>query len=147
MSRNNGEFVPTERELKEERERQEYQAKEDAEFNELFAANREWLEADQRHGYVYFLSAGDHMKIGWARDVRERMKFVQTGNAHDVDLMTVIVDERAQNLERILHFFFREHHVKGEWYDYWISAEDREKIASAFEQWAKEVADTIRNNL
>lgn len=63
---------------------------------------------------VYFLRAGDFVKIGWARDVEKRIKALQTANPHELELLGVIPG--CDDVERVIHQRFNALHVRGEWY-------------------------------
>ena len=67
---------------------------------------------------VYFISCGEHIKIGVARDPRNRLAALQTGNPFPLRLEAIsnqfgsrppLTDEAA------LHHRLRKHSVGGEW--------------------------------
>jgi hypothetical protein len=124
------------------------EAKERAEWDEYFAENAEWLQDDLRHGYVYFLRVydgeNDHIKIGWARDVRQRIRELQTGCPYQIELVYAYADDRAQLLEALLHRFCEEHRGVGEWHKFGATYEEIEAVVVKFEEWAKDVAAALR---
>lgn len=120
----------------------EHDREERERLDNLFKNNLEWLLSDPRHGYVYFVESDMRIKIGWARDVRQRVRELQCGNPNKIELRDAIADDDAQSLEHLLHCFFSDHRENGEWHT--ISADDLEKIAKEFEDWAAEIASAIR---
>jgi Meiotically up-regulated gene 113 len=108
----------------------------------MFADNAEWLLSDQRHGYVYFIESDMKIKIGCARDVRLRIRELQCGNPNEIELRDAIADDDAFALEALLHRFFSDHRENGEWHT--INADDLEKVAKNFEEWAAYIANAIR---
>lgn len=86
------------------------------------------LEHNSRYlsGYVYFITDGNFVKIGIADRPGWRMAMLQTGNPNELTLLfTIPVPDsyhrtnniRVRKLEKILHNYFKDHHVRGEWYD------------------------------
>ena len=65
-------------------------------------------------GFVYFVQAGDHVKIGWSRDPRRRLGSFKVGNAHEVRLLGFVPGTESD--EKRLHRVFSAHRVRGEWF-------------------------------
>lgn len=65
---------------------------------------------------VYFISNGAYVKIGVARNPKKRLKALQTGNPHKLELMRVIKGGYAE--EAALHGHFAHLRVEGEWFEY-----------------------------
>lgn len=65
-------------------------------------------------GWVYFIQAGDAVKIGYSSGVTKRMQSMQTGNHHGLVLLAQISGDRA--LERQYHTRFAKFRIKGEWF-------------------------------
>lgn len=63
---------------------------------------------------VYFVRAGDAVKIGWSKDVASRVRSIQVANAQEVELVALVEGGEAE--ERELHDLFAPHHIRGEWY-------------------------------
>jgi hypothetical protein len=63
---------------------------------------------------VYFVRAGDFVKIGWARDVEKRVRALQVASALPLELLGVVPG--CDDVERIIHAQFNALHVRGEWY-------------------------------
>jgi hypothetical protein len=124
----------------------QWEAEERQRYDDMFAANTEWLAADQNHGYVYIAEAGDHIKIGWARDVRYRIATLQTGNPYPIELKGAIPDDNAYLLEQILHGFFRAYNHNGEWHRS-LSYDETEEAIKQFEKWSSEIAEQLREAL
>ncbi|MFJ9634503.1 GIY-YIG nuclease family protein [Streptomyces sp. NPDC101175] len=68
-------------------------------------------------GQVYVIgSAGSHsVKIGYSRTPEKRLWFLQVGSP--VKLFVLAKYDGDQVLEAALHRYFRECHVRGEWFD------------------------------
>lgn len=114
-------------------------------LDELFDGNKGWLDSDERYGYVYFVEADGYLKVGFARNVRERIKGLQTGSPHEINLLDAIADESAQWLEKVLHYFLEEHRHHGEWFK--LTGDELEAVANKFEEWTKDMARQVRNAL
>lgn len=65
-------------------------------------------------GFVYFLSDGEFIKIGFATDWQARIKGLQVANPRT--LTPLLVLEGSHRFERQLHQLFKAHRVKGEWF-------------------------------
>ena len=68
---------------------------------------------------VYFIKAGDHVKIGIAQDVKSRIAALQTGQALKIDFcgaLRNISRDEARKYERHLHKFFSNSRARGEWF-------------------------------
>src|SRR5205085_4944347 len=75
--------------------------------------------SDQNSG-VYFVQAGREgpIKIGTAKDSRERLKKLRTANWEYLTQLVVIpvVDHERLDWERGFHARFRHLHIRGEWF-------------------------------
>lgn len=77
--------------------------------------------------WVYFVSDGvGHIKIGKSKNVRKRIKALQTGNAHELNLILQVlfvedapwaVSLNVDSLEDVLHDTFKKYHVRDEWFE------------------------------
>ena len=67
-----------------------------------------------RHGYVYWLSDGEHVKIGFSSYPAQRIRELQTGNGRPLSL--VALEAAAPAREGELHRFFSEKRRAGEWF-------------------------------
>lgn len=68
---------------------------------------------------VYFISDGEHVKIGVAHDPTERLQALQTANPKDLELLTTVEFEskgEAHSAEKMLHRRLAGHHIRGEWF-------------------------------
>jgi hypothetical protein len=68
--------------------------------------------------YVYFIKAGDAIKVGIASDVTKRLINVQVGNPHKIDLLHSldVSEEKARSIETIIHEIFKKTNLSGEWF-------------------------------
>jgi len=65
-------------------------------------------------GYVYAIMAGQHIKIGWARDLDKRLATLQTSSPKRLQLLGSIIGFCSD--EGRLHERFARYHIRGEWY-------------------------------
>ena len=69
---------------------------------------------------VYFLTDGEYVKIGYARNVNSRINTLQTGMHRDLERLFTYPcydKESAIKLEQYAHRLFSKHHINREWYD------------------------------
>jgi hypothetical protein len=71
---------------------------------------------------VYFITHPDgFVKIGKSNDPAQRLSDLQTSCPYELSIGTVIHDgsecESDERLERALHGYYSNFHVRGEWYD------------------------------
>lgn len=64
--------------------------------------------------FIYFLRAGEFVKIGQSNRWKDRMATMQTGSPYTIVPLLVLIDQPA--LERKLHSRFRADHFRGEWF-------------------------------
>jgi hypothetical protein len=65
-------------------------------------------------GFVYFVSDGEFIKIGFATDWQARIKGLQIANPRT--LTPLLILEGGYRFERQLHQLFKAHRVRGEWF-------------------------------
>lgn len=80
------------------------------------AARRELLGFLPPLVFVYFVQAGTDgpVKIGTATDIQARVRGLQTGSPHRLNLLATSTGGRR--LEKRLHRRFAAHRVLGEWF-------------------------------
>ena len=69
--------------------------------------------------YVYLISDGELIKIGYAANVISRLKDLQVGNGRELSILETFKVENKRNagwVERLAHDVFREARVSGEWF-------------------------------
>ncbi len=64
--------------------------------------------------YVYFVRAGEHVKIGRAVDVAQRVRELQVGHPHPLALVVSVPAHAA--LELAIHRRFQHLRTQGEWF-------------------------------
>jgi hypothetical protein len=64
---------------------------------------------------VYFIECAGRIKIGYAKDVGERIKALSTGSAHDLNLLVSL--DGSVHFERAIHAALKPHRVRGEWFN------------------------------
>lgn len=82
--------------------------------------NLEQVDFDNPKVYVYFISDGEYVKIGVAKDLSKRLISLQTANARKLELLFAIPtngEKSAFELERILHNQYSHYVVNGEWFN------------------------------
>ncbi|WLW38125.1 hypothetical protein [Halorubrum tailed virus BLv36] len=68
--------------------------------------------------YVYLIhSNAGHTKIGISMQPQQRKRSLQTGSAHDLELLATRQSQNPAELEKSLHDKYEKHHVRGEWFD------------------------------
>lgn len=70
-----------------------------------------------KKGYVYIVTDGEYVKIGMAKDVGERVRSLQTGNAREIILLQTIQTDDMERVEKSLHAWYAGKAVNGEWFD------------------------------
>jgi len=70
-----------------------------------------------KHTHLYVISAGDLFKIGITNNIERRMKALQTGNPHPLQLEYLDERKNPQKAEKYLHREFQKNHVHGEWFE------------------------------
>jgi hypothetical protein len=70
-------------------------------------------------GHVYLIEDIDNSryKIGVAKDLKKRLRNLQTGNSNQIKLIDSFETEYPFRLEKMLHNRFDEFHYYNEWYD------------------------------
>ena len=68
---------------------------------------------------VYFITNGEHTKIGIASDVERRLNNMQVSNPKEFELTTTLKPQNGgvKELEKYLHAYYQEYNVSGEWFD------------------------------
>ena len=70
--------------------------------------------------YVYFVKAGNAVKIGVANNIIKRMKSIQTHNSMKVKFCYAIKCKsrhQALALEGRIHHWQKKHRIRGEWFN------------------------------
>lgn len=67
-------------------------------------------------GWIYFIQAGDFVKIGFATDVDKRLKALETGSP--VDLVVLSTERGTMEDEAYYHRKFADLRARGEWFRY-----------------------------
>lgn len=70
-------------------------------------------------GMVYAINSGGYIKIGVAGSLKKRVKTLQTGSPHLLEVVFSITTEEASldyEIERELHTRLKEYRMEGEWF-------------------------------
>lgn len=67
-------------------------------------------------GYIYFISNGESVKIGFSKDPEKRLKNLQTANP--VELKLLYFEKGNSNIESRLHKLFSKDRIQGEWFNF-----------------------------
>ncbi len=65
-------------------------------------------------GFVYFIRGGEHVKIGWSRDIAKRMRQLQGASSTRLSLLGCL--EGTRETEADLHQRFKRLRRHGEWF-------------------------------
>lgn len=74
--------------------------------------------------YLYVMSAGVMVKIGFSKAPERRLRQLQTGQGETLVLIhkEAVATEIVRPLEKVLHADLRHHRIRGEWFN--LSPED-----------------------
>jgi hypothetical protein len=72
-------------------------------------------DAAQKQGHVYFLRGANEVKIGFSRNLPQRLEKLRNGNAFPVFICKIVAGTQAT--ERRFHKQFAEYRIRGEWFD------------------------------
>lgn len=68
--------------------------------------------------FVYFIQQAEDVngpiKIGTATNLTSRLKSLQCGNPEELRILAFVASNEA--LESLLHGYFRDGHIRGEWF-------------------------------
>lgn len=70
-----------------------------------------------KHGFIYFITDGELVKIGQAVNIDKRMKGIQTGNSREIMQLQIIEVDDMDRVEQSLHYWFEPYRKHGEWFD------------------------------
>lgn len=98
--------------------------------------------------YVYFIQAGENgpVKIGVANNVESRLDQLQTGNHLRLTILKKIKclsKSNSYHIESQLHYKFRKHRIRGEWFKYIIL---KGEFESQEHKEIKEASRKLRKN-
>lgn len=82
--------------------------------NKRWEAEETWPFWGEGDPLVYFIKKPDRIKIGLSKDPAKRLKALQTAQDYPLELLAVM--EGGSPLEHMLHEYFSEYCVRGEWY-------------------------------
>lgn len=84
---------------------------------------------------IYFLSDGEHVKIGFSDDVKKTVAHIQTSNPKKLSVELIIDGDYA--FEQKIHNDLKEFSVKGEWFYYSDSVREYiHKLKSGDLRWS-----------
>jgi hypothetical protein len=80
---------------------------------------------------VYIVKSSGGYKIGsTTKDAYKRLESLQTGNESELSLIMTIKTSKHKETEKLLHEFFKEKHIRGEWFA--LNDDDLVLIQNAF---------------
>jgi hypothetical protein len=86
-------------------------------------------------GNIYLISAGEHVKIGVAKDVKKRLAGLQTGNPVQLEVLTSYAPKvDPYLLEKLLHEHFKDIRMSGEWFKNVFSVEEFLTLCQTFDK-------------
>lgn len=81
----------------------------------------EGTKINKKSYYIYAMSAGSHVKIGYSSDIQSRLKSMQTAQPVPVKVIWTLCvgtsESEASKVERNLHKICKEYKVLGEWFN------------------------------
>lgn len=89
-------------------------------------------------GFVYIISEGtEFFKIGWASNVKQRLKDLQIANPRRLQIVKQIQSTNKKD-EKIIHYKYHDKKVRGEWFE--LDSSDIEEI----EEYLKNISNEER---
>lgn len=71
--------------------------------------------------WLYAMSDGDAIKLGFSSNIQKRRGSMQTGAAQSISVIwkyyVGTLEDHARSCERKLHRLCKDHHVRGEWFN------------------------------
>lgn len=64
--------------------------------------------------WVYFITDGEAIKVGWAKNVERRLWLLQTSHHKPLSVLRTLRGDRV--LEKQFHRRWKEHRIRGEWF-------------------------------
>lgn len=74
------------------------------------------IEANQDKGFVYLIECEGKYKIGFTRNIIQRMSFFKNTLPSYPRIVNYIVSNDYKRLEKSLHILFNEKRIKNEWF-------------------------------
>lgn len=72
------------------------------------------MTANTTQGFVYFLTDGEAIKIGFAKNPAKRLADLQIAQSFELVMIATFSAPKYQ--ERIVHNMFKHLHIRGEWF-------------------------------
>ena len=83
--------------------------------------------------YVYLVTdRSGYYKIGRTKNLKQRMRALNTGNSQGVRLVGQIPTYNSPQLEKDIHRYLRAYHHRGEWFKYDRNAQVWQSVISQF---------------
>lgn len=89
--------------------------KDKAQFALAYAKAADAPPSSPKRGYVYFVAMGDHLKIGFAKNVKKRVADLQVGSPVPLEIVHVHGGSREDEIR--LHEQFARYSANGEWFE------------------------------
>jgi hypothetical protein len=67
------------------------------------------------NGFIYFITDGKFIKIGFTKNVESRLVQLQTGNPKKLTILEVF--KGSLEIEKYLHAIYNKYKISGEWFD------------------------------
>lgn len=72
--------------------------------------------SDRSLTFVYMITDGKFCKIGFAKDLVQRLRALQNATPHDLRLVDAVETDQPRALESFLHGLFAANHHRNEWF-------------------------------
>lgn len=85
--------------------------------------------------YVYYITDGEYVKVGFATDPYKRLRGIQTGNPRVCEIMWLIpfkTERDAHKAEQDLHWIYATYRRAGEWFDILDKLDKRRFLAEFY---------------
>lgn len=75
------------------------------------------ISYNKNQGFVYFIQSEFGIKIGQTKHLNIRMNVFNVKLPFKTTLLCFVLDENYKNIETMLHNFFKNRRINGEWFD------------------------------
>ena len=109
-------------------------------FYSSISSNTKLNKNKNKYGYVYVLQCADKFKIGYSKNVEQRIKQLDT-RPFPIELVFKVYSSNAYDIEQALHKTFIDYKLDGEWYSSALRTFD---LRSTIKQIAEELKCDIQ---
>ena len=108
-------------------------------------------DAKKPFGFLYFIKAGNFVKVGCSKNVKKRISAHQVSNPHECILLCSIKGDMF-DLEKEAQLELKQHHYRGEWYKLTPKVKEYIKLVKKHNKlfpfkWVTDLRNNPRNPL